>query len=88
MKIVVNRDWGGFEIPQELADKLNVTDKAVSIWETGKCYPDIEIIEKLSEIFDVTINELLNGTKLKTNSIKDLESITLKVVDENNKKAN
>lgn len=46
---------------KELADKLNVTDKAVSKWETGKCYPDIEIIEKLSEIFDVGINEILSG---------------------------
>lgn len=30
---------------KELAEKLNVTDKAVSKWETGKCYPDIEIIK-------------------------------------------
>ena len=46
---------------KELAEKLNVTDKAVSKWETGKCYPDIEIIEKLSKIFDVGINEILSG---------------------------
>lgn len=46
---------------KELAFKLNVTDKAVSKWETGKCYPDIEIIEKLSEIFEVGVNEILSG---------------------------
>lgn len=46
---------------KELAEKLNVTDKAVSKWETGKCYPDIEIIEKLSKIFDVGVNEILSG---------------------------
>ena len=46
---------------KELAEKLNVTDKAVSKWETGKCYPDIEIIEKLSKIFDVGLNEILSG---------------------------
>jgi len=46
---------------KELADKLNVTDKAVSKWETGKCYPDVEIIETLSGIFNVGINEILSG---------------------------
>ena len=46
---------------KDLAEKLNVTDKAISKWETGKCYPDIETIEKLSDIFNVGINELLSG---------------------------
>lgn len=46
---------------RELAEKLNVTDKAISKWETGKCYPDIETFEKLSDIFGVGINELLSG---------------------------
>lgn len=49
---------------KELAEKLNVTDKAVSKWETGKCYPDIEIIEKLSKIFDVGVNEILSGKNI------------------------
>ncbi len=49
---------------KELAEKLNVTDKAVSKWETGKCYPDIETIEKISRLFEVSINELLNGEKI------------------------
>lgn len=46
---------------KDLAEKLNVTDKAVSKWETGKGYPDIEILEALSDIFDVTINDILSG---------------------------
>lgn len=46
---------------KELAERLNVTDKAVSKWETGKCYPDIEMIEKLSDFFDVSINDILSG---------------------------
>ena len=46
---------------KELAERLNVTDKAVSKWETGKGYPDIEILEKLSEIFCVSINDILSG---------------------------
>lgn len=46
---------------KELAEQLNVTDKAVSKWETGKGYPDIEILEKLSGIFCVSINDILSG---------------------------
>lgn len=46
---------------RELAEKLNVTDKAVSKWETGKGYPDIEILESLSELFCVSINDILSG---------------------------
>ena len=49
---------------KELAEQLNVTDKAVSKWETGKGYPDIEILEKLSEIFCVSINDILSGEKI------------------------
>ena len=44
-----------------LAEELNVSDKAVSKWETGKCYPDIETIERLSGFFGVSINEILCG---------------------------
>ena len=46
---------------KELAEKLNVTDKAVSKWETGKGDPDIEILESLSELFCVSINDILSG---------------------------
>lgn len=46
---------------KQLAEKLNVTDKAVSRWETGKGYPDIETIEELAKIFNITINDILSG---------------------------
>lgn len=45
----------------ELSAKLNVSDKAVSKWETGKGYPDITLLEPLSKVFDVSITELLAG---------------------------
>ena len=34
---------------KELADKLNVTDKAVSKWETGKGFPDVKLLEPLAQ---------------------------------------
>lgn len=45
----------------ELADKLNVSDKAVSKWETAKGYPDITLLEPLAEVFGVSLTELLSG---------------------------
>lgn len=46
---------------KDLADKLSVTAKAISRWETGRGYPDIEILPELSRILNISINELLNG---------------------------
>jgi len=48
---------------KDLAAKLNVTDKAVSKWERGLSCPDISLLAPLSDIFGVTINDLLNGGK-------------------------
>ena len=48
----------------ELAEKLNITDRAVSRWERGKGCPDISLLEDLSKILDVSIIELLKGEKL------------------------
>jgi transcriptional regulator with XRE-family HTH domain/desulfoferrodoxin (superoxide reductase-like protein) len=45
----------------DLAEKLMVSDKAVSKWETGRGYPDISLLEPLSKIFGVSITELISG---------------------------
>lgn len=49
---------------QQLADMLKVTNKAVSKWETGKGYPDIDSMLGLSRVFDVSINELLSAKRI------------------------
>ncbi len=46
---------------KQFADMVGVTDKAVSRWETGKSYPDTETLEKISEIFEVSISDILSG---------------------------
>lgn len=46
---------------KQLADKLNVSDKAVSKWERGQGLPDVSLLGKLSEIFGVNIEGLLEG---------------------------
>lgn len=47
----------------QLAELLNVTDKAVSKWEVGETNPDIILLPKISEIFGVTLDYLLTGKK-------------------------
>lgn len=46
---------------KELAEKLHLTDKTISKWEKGLSFPDIATLEPLSELFDVSITELLSG---------------------------
>ncbi|MBR5185399.1 MAG: helix-turn-helix domain-containing protein, partial [Akkermansia sp.] len=45
----------------DLANRLNVSDKTISKWETGSGYPDITHLPVLSELFGVTIDHLLKG---------------------------
>ncbi|MBD5083460.1 MAG: helix-turn-helix transcriptional regulator [Clostridiales bacterium] len=54
---------------KELADRIGVSDKAVSRWENGKNYPDIEIMQSLGEIFHVSVSELLQGERLEQKAV-------------------
>ena len=46
---------------EELAQRLGVTNQSVSKWESAQCCPDISLIPKLADIFDVSIDELFGG---------------------------
>ena len=48
---------------KQLAEMLNVSDKAVSRWENGKNYPDIETMMLLAEVLEVSVNDLLRGKR-------------------------
>ena len=50
--------------PKELADRLHVTDRAVSKWERGLSAPDIALLEPLASVLGVTIVELLSGERM------------------------
>ena len=43
----------------ELAEKMNVTDKAVSKWERDLAFPDVQTLPKLAELFGCSVDELL-----------------------------
>ena len=49
---------------KQLAEKLNVSDKAVSKWENGRSMPDNAILFDLCNVLDINVNELLSGEKL------------------------
>lgn len=48
----------------ELAQRLEVTNKAISRWETGRGYPDIELLPALAAVLGVSVQELLEGKRL------------------------
>lgn len=49
---------------KQLAEILNVSDKAISRWETGKGFPDVNSLVALSNFFGVSVNELLAGKRI------------------------
>ena len=76
---------------KQLADILNVSDKTISKWETGKSLPDLEMMSSLCHIFDISINELLSGERISTEELqfrteKNLKELILE--NENNRKNN
>lgn len=48
----------------QLAERLNVSDKAVSKWETGRGYPDITLLEPLAAVLGLSVSELLAGESI------------------------
>ena len=66
----------------ELAEKMNVTDKAVSKWERDLSCPDINTISKLANILNVSVDELLQAKKKENSNtkLKDLINLIFKAV--------
>lgn len=56
---------------KELGDRLNVTDRAVSKWENGKSFPDVNLIEDLCRELDIEVSELLAGKKIEPEHYKE-----------------
>ena len=48
----------------QLAEKLGVSDKTVSKWETAKGYPDITLLEPIAEVFKISVTELISGNTI------------------------
>jgi transcriptional regulator with XRE-family HTH domain len=67
----------------QLAEKLNITDRAVSKWETGKCLPDSAIMLDLCDVLKISVNDLLCGEVVTMeNYNKEMENKLLEMVKE------
>jgi len=65
----------------QLAEKLNITDRAVSKWETGKSLPDSSIMLQLCEILRINVNDLLCGERVTMdNRNNETEKIIIEMV--------
>ncbi len=72
----------------QLAEKLNITDRAVSKWETGKSMPDSSIMLELCEILGITVNELLMGEREKRELYEEKGDENLDTIDTIKKRKN
>ena len=73
----------------ELAEKLGVTDRAISNWENGKNMPDLSLFKPLCDILDITINELISGEKINNKEYNEkLEENLINTIDYIDKKKN
>ncbi len=67
---------------RELAEKLQVTDKAVSRWETGKGLPETSLLKPLGNLLGVSVGELLAGKTIEEEHIKEqTDNILLESLD-------
>ena len=56
---------------EQLAEKLNISKNAVSKWKRGICLMDMSLLKPLSEILDVSVNDILSGEKIPEEKIKE-----------------
>lgn len=56
---------------KELAEKLGITDRAVSKWETGRSMPDLSLLQPLSRILKIGVNDLLSGEIIKEENYRE-----------------
>ncbi len=74
---------------KELAEKLGVTDKAVSKWETGRGMPDVSVLEDLSKELEVSVSEILNGGEVEKELLpQTADKIIVDTMKASNKKVN
>ena len=55
---------------EQLAEKLGISNKTISKWETGKCMPDYGIVKELCEELEITIAELMDGEASEEKSVR------------------
>lgn len=66
---------------EHLAEKLNVSGRTISRWETGSNMPDISLLVEIAEYFDVSIPEIINGERKSENMNEEVKEVAEKLSD-------
>lgn len=66
---------------EQLAEKMNVTRRSVSRWETGSNMPDLDVLLALADFYGVALRELLDGERQRGEQAPELRETTMKLVD-------
>lgn len=66
---------------EQLAEKINVSGRTVSRWETGSNMPDISLLAELAEFYDVSIPEIIDGERKSENMNEEVKETVLKLSD-------
>ena len=75
----LRKEWG---ITQEdLAEKLNVSSRTISRWETGSNMPDISLLIEIADFFDVSIPEIINGERKSEKMNEEVKEVAEKLSD-------
>ena len=69
---------------EELAEKLNVSRRTVSRWETGTNMPDLDILMELSDLYEVDLRDILSGERKSERMNEELKETVLQVADYSN----
>ena len=70
----------------EFAEKLGVSNKSVSRWETGKNMPDVSLFLSICDVLGISVNELLIGEHITTQESKKADEILVETIKASNKK--
>ena len=80
-KFIAERRKANNLTQMQLAERLNITDRAISKWENGKAMPDSSIMLELCDVLEITVNDLLNGEIVTMeNYNKELENNLLEMI--------
>ena len=69
---------------EQLAEKLNVSNRSISRYETGNNMPDISLLIEIADIFEVSIPEIINGERKNEKMNEELKETVLKVAEYSN----
>ena len=73
---------------KELAEKLGVTDRAISKWENGRGMPELSLMKALCDELGISVNELLSGEKIESEKYQEkFEENIINTIEYTNKKA-